>query len=199
MAFGVDDVSRLHAAVVEQHLQAIHTEEVFLHVGALQQLFDSSAVLSAVEGFVQPVLANGLLQGRASRHTIEMVDDETQLAVTVVGHVGTATFCRNQAQRLLRLQLGKGRLLVVGDDDDLLAIITGNVVIEVAIEVADGVQGEIDGGVVAAQVDAVLPEVKYHRRRGRRQFLATIAHEGSTVVIENVGSANARSASKRTN
>ena len=50
------------SAVVEQRIHTVHSEDILLHLGALQQLFDGGSVFNAVEGLVQAVLLDGCLE-----------------------------------------------------------------------------------------------------------------------------------------
>ena len=112
-----------------------------------------------------------------------MVDGEAQLLVAEFGHVGRACRLGYQLFTALGSHHADIGIVVVGRHDDCFAVIAGNVVVQVAVHVGDGGQREVDGIVVAAQVDAVLLEVEGDGDLCRCQFLALVAHVRGAVQV----------------
>ena len=174
------------APVGKHCLHAGHADNVILHVGARQKLLDGGAVVNDVvaEGLVQAVLLDGIFVRRTSGHAVEVVDDEAQLLVGEVGQVGSARLLLKDGHRPFGFELADIGVRVFGHQDNLLAVIAGDVVVQVAVQVGNGGKGKVHRAVIATQVDAVFLEVEGGGDRCGRHLLSAVADEGGAVKID---------------
>ena len=112
-----------------------------------------------------------------------MIDDEAQLTVTEGRHVSGSALGIEDTDGTFFVQPDDICVFVIGNDDDLLAVVSGYVVVEVTVQVGEGGQGKKHCRIVAPQIDAVFLEIESDCGRGWRPLLTSIADEWRTIQI----------------
>ena len=194
---GVDCSQGIHieiqhrvASVVQQRLEVSHAKEVVAHGRRRQQALGLGTRRQALQRLVKAVGLDTALDGRTSRHAIEVVDIEAQLLVAELGHVGRAGGALHDSLRPRQVEGGHLGVVIVSHHLNLLAVIGSVVVIKVAIHRRQCQQRKEHRGAVRAKVDAILLEVEADRGRRRCQVHAVIADVGSAVEVD-IGHARA--------